>query len=78
MYIYTHILVEPEFRELFQIISNYFKLFPKSALASNADSGLPVALSAPRSAFPADFQPAEASRRPTGGTFEKAERNTPM
>jgi hypothetical protein len=39
----------------------------KTHVACNADSGAAVALSVPRSAFLADFQPAGASRRPNRG-----------
>ena len=66
--------MEPEFRELFQSIKKTLK---KNTLASNADSGLLVALSAPRSAFPADFQLAGASKRPNGGHLEKSGKNAP-
>jgi hypothetical protein len=43
----------------------------KTSSICNADSGLLVALSVPRSAFLADFQPAGASRSLQGSKLEK-------
>jgi hypothetical protein len=50
--------------------------FQKKHVVCNPDSGLLVALTVPRSAFLAYFQPAGASRSLEGSNSEKRRKNT--
>jgi hypothetical protein len=92
LYIYIYIYVYKQrvtcglrtpssYRELVRAFGKLEKSYKtkkhSNNVACNPDFKLLVALSAPRSAFLADFQPAGASRRPTRGEMPESTKKHP-